>query len=313
MKIIKQKLNTKGFTLVEVIVVLVILAILIAIAVPALTGYIDRASEKKIIAECRQAVVAAQTIGNENYVTTGSKLNGNLPADGAVMKDIIKLSEIPAEGKIDHIIYTNSSVNELQYTNDGITVLYKNDKYTIASKSDSAGDGGGAPVKPEDTMTSLSVFNPATGQYVNVNVAGNIIGQRTSAVKGKIVWFSGNDKYEEGYYYINAWQNILMNETDFNKFIEEITNNDKNPTTFRKIDVATPARLYDGPAESNFPTNPEKNANVFRGHFYYVNFEWDNDTEPVLAVFIGATDAWGYRGDLSLASNKALWVLASDL
>jgi prepilin-type N-terminal cleavage/methylation domain-containing protein len=32
-----------GFTLVEVIVVLVILAILMAIAVPALTGYIEKA------------------------------------------------------------------------------------------------------------------------------------------------------------------------------------------------------------------------------------------------------------------------------
>ncbi|MDR2162862.1 MAG: prepilin-type N-terminal cleavage/methylation domain-containing protein [Clostridiales Family XIII bacterium] len=39
----------KGFTLMEVIVVLVILAILVAIAIPALTGYIYKGEDKKYI------------------------------------------------------------------------------------------------------------------------------------------------------------------------------------------------------------------------------------------------------------------------
>ena len=47
-KIRKMK-NQKGFTLVELIVVLVILAILAALLVPALTGYIDKANNEKII------------------------------------------------------------------------------------------------------------------------------------------------------------------------------------------------------------------------------------------------------------------------
>ena len=51
----------KGFTLVELIVVLVILAILAALLVPALTGYIDKAKEKKVIAETRMLHTAIQT------------------------------------------------------------------------------------------------------------------------------------------------------------------------------------------------------------------------------------------------------------
>ena len=56
----------KGFTLVELIVVLVILAILAALLIPTLTGYINKAKEKSIVAETRQAVMAAQTLVDES-------------------------------------------------------------------------------------------------------------------------------------------------------------------------------------------------------------------------------------------------------
>lgn len=63
----KKLKDKKGFTLVELIVVLVILAILAALLIPALTGYIDKARNKQIIAETRSAVMAAQTLVDEAY------------------------------------------------------------------------------------------------------------------------------------------------------------------------------------------------------------------------------------------------------
>ncbi|MBO4449195.1 MAG: type II secretion system protein [Clostridiales bacterium] len=70
-----RKTNHKcrqAFTLTELIVVLVILAVLAAMLVPALTGYIDRAKQKKDINEAQACLVAAQAALTEAYAK-GSK------------------------------------------------------------------------------------------------------------------------------------------------------------------------------------------------------------------------------------------------
>lgn len=80
----KQLHQEKGFTLVEIIVVLVILAILAAFTIPAMLGFVENAKAKAYIAEAREVYVAAQATATE-IVETGVGLNktgsGNNPYD----------------------------------------------------------------------------------------------------------------------------------------------------------------------------------------------------------------------------------------
>ena len=142
-----KKNDKKGFTLVELIVVLVILAILAALLIPALTGYIDKAKEKQIIAETRQAVMAAQTLVDEVYATksAGTEIKvGNTNNDDVSFEQIQTLAEIP--GTVSAVTIDNTetpansgvykmSVSTLTYTSNGKKCVYSTadeDTFTVS-------------------------------------------------------------------------------------------------------------------------------------------------------------------------------------
>ena len=129
---LQQKRRSKkgGFTLVELIVVLVILAILAALLIPALTGYIDRAKEKSVIAETRQCVMAAQTLADEAYGKVAVGRFCYCDED-----DVQKLAG--GKGTVSDITFNTtdkSKIAGLKYTNSGKVCTYDGTQYTVAEK-----------------------------------------------------------------------------------------------------------------------------------------------------------------------------------
>ncbi len=133
MKMMKKLKEKKGFTLVELIVVLVILAILAALLIPALTGYIDKAKRKSVVAETRQAVMAAQTLVDEAYAkedegadTIGIE-DGTKPSGATTVikkEDIANLAEV-TEGNIQNEAEVeNGVVKKFVYKASGKTCTY---------------------------------------------------------------------------------------------------------------------------------------------------------------------------------------------
>lgn len=124
----------KGFTLVELIVVLVILAILAAMLVPALTGYIDKAKEKTIIAETRQVVMAAQTLADEKYAenkgATIEFVETVSENDGKIAFATVKgLAEVT--GTINSIEVTSGKITKVVYVSGGQTCTYASGAYKV--------------------------------------------------------------------------------------------------------------------------------------------------------------------------------------
>ena len=133
---LQQKRRSKkgGFTLVELIVVLVILAILAALLIPALTGYINKAKQKKIVAETRQCVMAAQTLFDEDYGTGTTTKSTTTWATAAGAKftaaNVADLAEIKDSTKIKSVKVDDGKVVALTYE-DGKTCEYKDNQYTV--------------------------------------------------------------------------------------------------------------------------------------------------------------------------------------
>ena len=112
-----------GFTLVELIVVIAILAILAGVAVPAYSGYIEKANlaaDETVLSAVNTAFAAACIIeGVDNYNASGS--TANVDANG-------KVTNVTAPG-VDATVFNSTFASlfdsESAFTREGVKLFYK--------------------------------------------------------------------------------------------------------------------------------------------------------------------------------------------
>lgn len=97
--ILNKKLNKKGFTLAELLVVVAILAILVAVSIPIFTGKLNKAKEATDDANVRAAKAAAVTEYLSSEDAGAATLeNEYYNADTGVMVDTAEKAKVKGEG-----------------------------------------------------------------------------------------------------------------------------------------------------------------------------------------------------------------------
>lgn len=121
----KARENKKGFTLVELIVVIVILGILAAILVPSFLGYMNKAKDSQAQIQARSLYLAGTTIAAENrYKLDATITNNEVDAAGGATGNAKEVAELAPDR------------DELK----SFTITIKDEKVTVKALSENGAD-----------------------------------------------------------------------------------------------------------------------------------------------------------------------------
>ena len=120
--------NQKGFTLVEIIVTVVILAVLMAVAVPVSMSYFDDVNEKRILNEGQNVLAVARNRvnklslgGSYNEVDIASTNDTHSYTSSQRQEIVDKAS---GSGILTELVYFNSDVTRMRYYIDNVFVVW---------------------------------------------------------------------------------------------------------------------------------------------------------------------------------------------
>lgn len=148
LKALLKMRNKKGFTLIELVVVLVIMVILAAMAVPTMMGYVDNAKKATHLAECRAVYVAAQT---ELTLARAGQYDGKKVS--AFTENVLKIVDLDDKADDDTAIYSIAFVKSAP--TEGAEKTFS---IVLKSKTEPAATDDAIPALEEDSVVSVTYF-----------------------------------------------------------------------------------------------------------------------------------------------------------
>ncbi|MBR6094996.1 MAG: BspA family leucine-rich repeat surface protein [Lachnospiraceae bacterium] len=199
--------NQKGFTLVELIVVLVIIAILAGIAVPVVIGFVDRAREKEFIGNAEISLSATQAVLNDvyndglGYLPITKRIEaynaaqaGNIENDGKVtgFKVWTKRPLVHGTTHATNNEIASFVIGKALFVSNGQAAVYDGKDWTLYDDEEDAkaacqGFGKEIVIWPVEQAYTDDAYNPANLVQGEVEVSEEEIQTQTSMLTVKIL------------------------------------------------------------------------------------------------------------------------------
>lgn len=114
--------DNRGWSIMEIIIVLVLIAVIAAFMIPTMLGFVHEAEGKAYIANARTCYIAAQVIATEESAkgTSDATISAKIKADDARFSALVG-PEVIEDATISGTV-TNGQVTQIVYTRDGHTV-----------------------------------------------------------------------------------------------------------------------------------------------------------------------------------------------
>ena len=127
-----EKLNKKGFTLVELIATIVVLALVVSISAYAITNIINSAKEKNYELLIKNIIDASETYYQECKYSNNSGITCD---DTVTLQDLVNYGYLKGNGTKDDKMEIVNPKNNIDIGECSIAVKYENGKLTIESMS----------------------------------------------------------------------------------------------------------------------------------------------------------------------------------